>query len=127
LHYEIAHAMNFFSDVLLLLTLRWWIVLFVTAVGLAAICRRLVETEKSRTKRAARQKEKELRALTERISVYARDVHQRFPTGDVVVSERDLAVQLRKRPEAVVTALNFLLNEQKVQRVPLSGYWKLNH
>ncbi len=119
--------MNFFSDVLLLLTLRWWIVLFVTAVGLAAICRRLVETEKSRTKRAARQKEKELRALTERISVYARDVHQRFPTGDVVVSERDLAVQLRKRPEAVVTALNFLLNEQKVQRVPLSGYWKLNH
>ena len=51
--------MNFFSDVLLLLTLRWWIVLIVTAVGLAAICRRLVETEKSRTKRAARQKEKD--------------------------------------------------------------------
>ena len=27
----------------------------------------------------------------------------------------------------ILTALNLLLNEQKVQRVPLSGYWKLNH
>jgi len=52
--------------------------------------------------------------------IYARDVHQRFPTGDVVVSERDLAEQLRKRPEAIVTALNLLLYEQKVQRAPLS-------
>jgi hypothetical protein len=26
----------------------------------------------------------------------------------------------------VVTALNLLLNEQKVQRPPLTGYWKLN-
>jgi len=53
--------------------------------------------------------------------IYARDVHQRFPTGDVVVSERDLAEQLRKRPEAIVTALNLLLYEQKVQRAPLSS------
>jgi DNA-binding GntR family transcriptional regulator len=53
-------------------------------------------------------------------------VHQQFPTGDVVVSERDLAAQLRQRPESVVTALNLLLNERKVQRAPLNGYWKLN-
>jgi DNA-binding GntR family transcriptional regulator len=53
-------------------------------------------------------------------------VHQQFPTGDVVVSERDLADQLRKRPEAVATALNLLFNEQKVQRAPLRGFWKLN-
>ncbi len=33
--------------------------------------------------------------------------------GDVIVSERDLPEQLRKRPDAVVTALNLLLNEQK--------------
>jgi hypothetical protein len=37
-----------------------------------------------------------------------------------------LAEQLRKRPEVVVTALNLLLNEQKVQRAPLNGYWRLN-
>ena len=42
-----------------------------------------------------------------------------------MVSERDLAEQLRKRTDMVITALNLLLNEQKVQRVPLSGYWKL--
>jgi hypothetical protein len=44
----------------------------------------------------------------------------------VVVSERDLAEQFRKRPDAVATALNLLLGEQKVQRAPLNGYWKLN-
>jgi len=44
----------------------------------------------------------------------------------VVVSERDLAEQLRKRPEEVVTALNLLLNQGQVQRAPLGGYWKLN-
>jgi hypothetical protein len=71
-------------------------------------------------------RQKEVRALTERISAYARTTHQRFPSGDVVVSEGDLAEQLRKRTDMVVTALNVLLNEHKVQRAPLSGYWKLN-
>ena len=52
--------------------------------------------------------------------------HQCYPTGDVVVSERDLAEQLRKHPDIVATALNLLLGEQKVQKAPLSGYWKLN-
>ena len=75
--------------------------------------------------RSGRQK-KELRALADRISTYGRNVHQRYPTGDVVVSERDLAEQLRKRPDSVATALDLLLGEQKVQRAPLSGYWKLN-
>jgi hypothetical protein len=51
---------------------------------------------------------------------------QQFPTGDVVVSERDLAERLRKRTDVVVHALNLLLNEQKLQRVSLSGYWKLS-
>ena len=49
-----------------------------------------------------------------------------YPTGDVVVSERDLAEQLRKHPNTVATALNLLLGEQKVQRAPLNEYWKLN-
>jgi hypothetical protein len=63
---------------------------------------------------------KELRLSAERISSYGHTVHQRYPTGDVIVSELDLAEQLRKRPNAVATALNLLLNEQKVQRV--TGY-----
>jgi DNA-binding GntR family transcriptional regulator len=87
---------------------------------------RALQTEESRTKRTERNKTKELRSLAERISVYAHTVHQRYPTGDVIVSERDLAEQLRKRPDAVVRALNLLLNEQKVQKAPLHGYWKLN-
>jgi len=98
----------------------------VAALGIAVICSRALETDGVRAKRAERNKKKELRSLAERISSYGHTVHQRYPTGDVIVSERDLAEQLRKRPDAVVTALNLLLNEQKVQRAPLSGYWKLN-
>jgi len=44
----------------------------------------------------------------------------------VVVGEKDLAEQLRKRPDIISTALTLLLGEQKVQKAPLSGYWKLN-
>jgi DNA-binding GntR family transcriptional regulator len=87
---------------------------------------RVLEGDEARAKRAERNKKKELRSLAERISSYGHTVHQRYPTGDVIVSERDLAERLRKRPDAVVTALTLLLNEQKVQRAPLSGYWKLN-
>jgi hypothetical protein len=41
-------------------------------------------------------------------------------------TETDLAAQLRKRPDIVGTALNLLLGEQKVQKAPVNGYWKLN-
>jgi hypothetical protein len=105
---------------------RWWVALIVSALGIAAICVRAFETDRARAKRAEQNKRKELRSLAERISSYGHTVHKRYPTGDVIVSERDLAEQLRKRPEAVVTALNLLLNEQKVQRAPLNGYWRLN-
>jgi len=84
-----------------------------------------LQSDASRAKRARRRKEKELRGLAVKISAYAQTVHQRFPSGDVVVNERDLAEELRKRPDSVVTALHLLLNEQKVQRAPLSGYWRL--
>jgi len=69
------------------------------------------------TKRTERNKKKERRSLAEKISVYGRRVHQRYPTGDVVVRERDLGERLRKHPDAVVTALNLLLNEQKFKRL----------
>jgi hypothetical protein len=97
-----------------------------SAVGVVAISIRAFESEGAKAKRLELKRQKEVRALTQRISTYARSIHERFPTGDVVVIERDLAEQLRKRPDVVVTALNLLLNEQKVQRAPLSGYWKLN-
>jgi len=106
--------------------LHWWVALIISALGIAAICLRAFETEDSRTRRAEQTKKKELRSLAEKISSYGRTVHQRYPSGDVIVSELDLAEQLRKRPDAVATALNLLLNEQKVQRATLSGYWKLN-
>jgi hypothetical protein len=98
----------------------------VGVVGIAATCRWYFETDEVRDQRAQRRNQKELRALADKISAYGRNVHQRYPTGDVVVCERDLAEQLRKRPDSVATALDLLLGEQKVQRAPLSGYWKLN-
>jgi hypothetical protein len=97
-----------------------------SALGVVAVSMRAFESQETKAKRLEMKRQKELRALTERISAYARSVHKQFPTGDVVVSERDLAEQLRKRTDMVVTALNLLLNERKVQRAPLNGYWKLN-
>ncbi len=105
---------------------HWRIVLISCAVGLAAICTRALRTEEARTKRAERKKKTELRLLADKISVYGNGVHQRYPTGNVIVSEQDLAEQLRKRPDAVRIALNLLLNERKVERAPLNGYWRLN-
>jgi hypothetical protein len=103
-----------------------WAVLIASAVGITAASIRAFESEETKRKRAELKKKKELRCLAERISVYGRTVHQRYPTGDVIVCERDLAEEFRKRPDVVITALNLLLNEQKVQRAPLRGYWKLN-
>jgi DNA-binding transcriptional regulator YhcF (GntR family) len=42
------------------------------------------------------------------------------------VSVRDLAEQLGKRADAVAKALHLLSTEQRVQKAPLKGYWKLN-
>ena len=106
--------------------LRWWVLSGICAVGIVLAGVWGLETDASRAKRARRRKEKELRVLADRISRYAQTVRERFPTGDVVVSEGDLAEELRKRSDSVVTALNLLLKEQKVQRTQLGGYWRLN-
>ena len=113
-------------DILSSLPVYSWVALVISALGVAAICLRVFETDGVRAKRAERNKKKELRSLAERISSYGRTIHRRYPTGEVVVSERDLAEQLRKPHNAVATALNLLLSEQKVQRAPLREYWKLN-
>jgi hypothetical protein len=103
-----------------------WIAALVSTVGIAAIFMRVFETDEARSKCAERRRGKELRSLADKISEYALGVHQRYPSGDVVVSVRDLAEQLGKRPDAVANALNLLLREQKVQQAPLRGYWKLH-
>src|SRR5260370_28642886 len=113
--------MNFLTNVFSSMPLLWWIALIISALGIAAMCLRVLESDGVRAKRAERNKKKELRSLAERISSYGHTVHQRYPTGDVVVSERDLAEQLRKRPDTVATALNLLLGEQKDQKTPLSA------
>ena len=118
--------MQSFKSILSSVSPQWWFVLIASAVGITAASIRAFGSEETKRKRAELKNQRELRGLAERISVYGRAVRQQFPTGNVVVSECDLAEQLRKRPEAVVTALNLLLNEQKVQRAPLNGYWKLN-
>ena len=118
--------MHYLQDVFSSVPLRWWAALIISVPGIAAICLRALETDGVRAKRAERNNKKELRSIAARISSYGHIVHQRYPTGDVIVCERALAEQLRKRPDAVATALDLLLSEQKVQRVPLRGYWKLN-
>ena len=118
--------MNFFVDGVSWIELHWWVVLIAPAVGIAATCRWCLETDEARAQRAQRKQRKELRALADKISTYSRKVHQRYSTGDVIVSERDLAEELRKRPDAVATALTLLLGERKVQKAPMNGYWKLN-
>jgi hypothetical protein len=119
-------VMRFLPAIFSSFRLHWWIALIVSALGVAATCMRALETDEARAKSAERKRKKELRLLADAISGYGQRVHRRYPTGDVVVSQRDLAEELRKRPDAVGTALDLLLSEQKVQRAPLSGYWKLN-
>ena len=117
---------NFFAAGFSWIALHWWILLIAGAVGIAATCTWCVETDEARAKRAERNRKKELRRLAGKISTYGRNIHQRYPTGDVVVSVPDLAEQLGKRPDTVTAALHVLLDEQKVQKAPLKGYWKLN-
>jgi hypothetical protein len=118
--------MNFFVSLVSSIPLQWWTALIACALGITAMCVWSLESDASRSKRVNQKTKKELRTLANKISSYAQNVHQRFPNGDVIVSVPDLAQQLRKRPDAVITALNLLLNEQKVHRAPLKGYWKLN-
>ncbi len=76
--------------------------------------------------RRARMQEKDLHSLAEKISKYARNMQEKYPTGSVVVSEDDLAGTLHRTPESIATALGLLHSQQKIERAPLSGYWKLN-
>ena len=95
------------------------------ACGVAAIAA-LRWTHDRDPERAARANEKDLHTLADKISRYARDMQARYPNGSVVVSEDDLAGALHRAPERIARALGLLHSQQKVERAPLSGYWKLN-
>src|SRR5437899_9721876 len=68
------------------------------AVGIAVTTRRCLETDEARFQREQRNRKEELRALADRISTYGRKVHQQYPTGDVVVSERDFSGTTSQAP-----------------------------
>ena len=93
------------------------------AAGAVAVLRWSADKD---PERAARMQEKDLHMLAEKISRYARSVQQKYPSGSVVVSEDDLAGALHRAPEKIARALGLLHTQQKVERAPLSGYWKLN-
>jgi hypothetical protein len=118
---------NLVHAILQVLRQRWWLTALVSfTLACASACLRIFESEAARQKRLEQKKRRDLRTLADRITTYGRNVRQQFPNGAVVVSERDLAEQLRKRPASVLTALNVLLKEQKVQRTQLTGYWRLD-
>jgi len=71
-------------------------------------------------------KEQELKALAEKISNYASEMQEKYPTGSVVVSDEDLVGALQRAPGKIARALGLLHTQQKVERAPLCGYWKLN-
>jgi hypothetical protein len=118
--------MAFLVEIFSSIPLLWWIVFVIAAFACTWICVRTLETDASKTRRAQGKRRKELAALTRKISTYAGDIHRQFPAGNIVISERDLAKQLRKGTETVTMALNLLLDQQRVQKAPLDGYWKLN-
>jgi hypothetical protein len=118
--------MRFLSDKFSSLPPYGWVALIGSALGIAAIGMRALQTGEARAKSAERKRRKELRLLADKISGYGQGIHQRYPTGDVVVCERDLAEQLRKPHDAIAMALSLLLSEQKIERAPLKGYWRLN-
>ncbi len=118
--------MNFFTATVSWVTLHWRVIVIASLLAFAASLRSCFESEQARAMRLQRKKDSQLKKLAQTISKYGSKMHQLYPTGDVIVSQRDLAEQLGKPPHAVVTALYVLLKEQKVQRASLAGYWKLN-
>jgi hypothetical protein len=107
------------------ISLHWRIAATACAVAILATFKSSFESEECRGRRAERRKQKQVRNVANAISKYGSEMHRLYPTGDVIVSPSDLAERLRKRPEAVITALELLLKEQKVQRASLAGFWKL--
>jgi hypothetical protein len=111
---------NFLIAAVSWIMLHWRITLSACALAVAASFKCCFERDEARVQRLQSNEKKRLRALADKIVTYGRNVHQRYPSRDVIVSQRDLAEQLRKKPGAVVTALKLLAEERKVQRTSLA-------
>jgi hypothetical protein len=105
-----------------------WRIGALLASGLAVTCVYKISTEnkKQRAQKAKLKRERKLSRVAKQISKYAGDLRKQYPTGEVVISDSDLAQQLRKPQELVSSALTLLADQKQVQRAPLAGYWKLN-
>jgi uncharacterized protein YneF (UPF0154 family) len=118
--------MTTLTDIRSWIALHWLTCAAIAGATIGAyVHNRVTETDKNRVLRDEQKRKKELSHLANQIYRYARNVHQRYPTGDVVVNEADLAKQLRKSPDIVATALNVLLGQKRAQRASLEGFWKL--
>src|SRR5438105_7657218 len=119
--------MNSLSRISSWMVLNWRAgVVVACAIGAAVTGRRCFETEQEKAERLKRHDDKQIRLVADRILAYAQQTHAEYPTGDVIVNERDLAEQLRKPQTSVAAALCLLSNQQKIRRASLYGYWKLN-
>ena len=106
---------------------RWRIgALLVSGLAVTCIYKVSTETEEQRAQKASQKRQNELSRVAKQIYTYADDLHKRYPTGEVVISDTDLATHLGKPQEIVVSALSLLCDQNQVQRAPLAGYWKLN-
>jgi hypothetical protein len=105
-----------------------WRIGAVIASGLAVVCfyKLSTETEEQRAQKAKQKRDTELSRVAKQISNYAHNLHTRYPNGEVVISDIDLAERLRKPQEIITSALALLSDQKQVQRAPLAGYWKLN-
>jgi hypothetical protein len=95
-------------------------------VAIAASMRSCFESDQARAQRLQYKKGKHLKKLAQTIAHYRYKMQRLYSTGKVIVSHQDLAEKLGMPPDVVVSALDLLLKEQKAQRAPLAGYWKLN-
>jgi len=106
---------------------RWRVgALIACGIAVASLYKLSTESEESRAQKAEQRQQAELNRVASEISNYARRVHKRYPDGDVVISDLDLAHQLRKPQEIIAKALSLLSEQKQVQRAPVTGYWKLN-
>jgi hypothetical protein len=84
-----------------------WVAAIVSVVGITAICMRVFETDEGRAKSAKGKRAKELRSLAKKISGYAQEIHQRYPTGDVAVSVRATSKTSRRSYQGAPSALDW--------------------
>ena len=106
---------------------RWRVgALIACGIAFTSLYKLSTETEEGRAQKAEQKQQTELNRVASQISNYAQRVHTRYPDGDVVISDLDLAHQLRKPQEMVAKALAMLSEQKQVQRAPVAGYWKLN-